>query len=279
MGHNLSSLRFLHIPKTAGQTLEATLLRQYNKERSFRFTGNVSSDINKFEALSEDQKKNVNFFYGHSTIGTGIAEADNTTIITILRNPVSRVMAFCQHVSEGKSPYLLKLFPPESFNLDQFLESKNPELSNLQTKLLIYDANAASPLSLETLSATESRDLALETLYKKISHIGLQEYFDHSMIIFSRELNWKLPIYRSKNLENPKKLIKFEQRHLDHIAALNKIDMEVYTHAKEHFLSVLNSVPFWKMKLKGYRFANSVAQFAYKAMGKNSDAHKNIILP
>ena len=269
MGRILNRLRFLHIPKTAGQTLEAILLRQYDPTRSFRFTGNGNSDIEKFGALSATEKKDVLFFYGHSSIVTGIEEADNTTIITILRDPVSRVMAFCQHVSEGKSPYLLEAFPPETFNLDAFLDSQNQELSNLETKLLINKADGTSP-SFENMSPSEARDLALENLSKKISHVGLQEYFDHSMLVFSAALNWKLPIYRSKNLENPNKLLKFEKHHIERIAALNKIDMEVYQQAKQQFLVVLDKVPFWKIKLKTYRFANQVAQFFYKIVKRSS---------
>lgn len=257
----------MHIPKTAGQTLESILLRQY--KHSFRFTGNTGPDIQKFANLTPEERSRVVFFYGHSTITTGIEEADHATIITILRHPVSRVKAFCQHVREGKSPYLLEAFPPENFSLDEFLDSNNQELSNLQTKLLINKATDPTPV-FDKITASEARDLALENLYTKISHFGLQEYFDHSMILFSSALNWKYPIYKSKNLENPNKLLKFEKHHLEKIAALNKIDIEIYEHAKQQFLIKLDKVPFWKLKLRAYRFVNSSAQFAYKTIKRNS---------
>ena len=98
------------------------------------------------------------------------------------------------------------------------------------------------------------------------------------MIIFSSALNWKLPIYRSKNLENPNKLIKFEKHHLERIAELNKIDIEVYQQAKQQFLEVLNKVPFWKVKLKAYRLVNHSAQFLYTTNKQIQGLAKSIIL-
>jgi Galactose-3-O-sulfotransferase len=259
------SLRFLHIPKTAGQTLEAILLRNFSESRSFRFTGDGPSDIHKFDGLSDEEKKNVLFFYGHSTISTGISEADHAKIITILRDPVSRVKAFCQHVSEGKSPYLRGVFPPESFDLDAFLESGNQELTNLQAKLLINDAGYDAGL-FETLSPAEARDLALENLYKRIAHFGLQEYFDESMILFRTAMNWSMPIYRSKNLENPNKLLTFKDRHIEKIRLLNTIDTAIYDQAKQRFFLSLDKISNWKTKLKIYRMLNKSAQLAYKTV-------------
>jgi hypothetical protein len=98
------------------------------------------------------------------------------------------------------------------------------------------------------------------------------------MIIFSSALNWKLPIYRSKNLENPNKLIKFEKIHLERIAELNKIDIEVYQQAKQQFLEALNKVPFWKVKLKAFRLLNNSAQFLYSTNKQIQGLVKSIIL-
>lgn len=141
----MQPLRFLHIPKTAGTTLLSILRRQYFGKKSFAFTGDITSDTKRFEALSEHDKENVMLFTGHAPIVTGIEKADNATTVTFLRDPISRVKSFCQHVAEGKSPYLIDDFSSETFSLDNFLESGNEELSNLQTKMLICDGSYTLP--------------------------------------------------------------------------------------------------------------------------------------
>ena len=253
----MEPLRFLHIPKTAGSTFTDILQRQYFGEKSFHFTGDITSDIKRFKELSENHREKVVLFTGHAPIITGVNSADNATTITFLRDPISRVKSFCQHVSEGKSPYLIDDFPPETFSLDDFLESGNEELSNLQSKMLVNHGNCESPLLLKNMSAKEAKDAALYNLCNKISHFGLQENFDESLLIFSSAFNWRMPRYASQNKKNTSKLVQFEKRHLERIAELNAIDMEVYEFAKEQFIYSLNSVAFHKVKLKRFRLVNT----------------------
>ncbi|MDU9047283.1 MAG: sulfotransferase family 2 domain-containing protein [Candidatus Electrothrix sp. Rat3] len=258
----MKPLRFMHIPKTAGTTFTCILKRQYFRKKSFHFIGDITSDIEKFKSLSKSDRENVVLFTGHESFMTGINRIDTATTITFLRDPVSRVKSFCQHVSEGKSPNLINDFPPESFNLDAFLESGNGELSNLQTKMLINYGRCAPPLLLENMSASEAKDLALDNLLNKISLFGLQEYFDESLIVFLLALNWRMPLYSSRNKKNPRKLIQFEKHHVKRIAELNSTDMEVYRLAKKRFKGLLESEAFDKKKLKRFHHINARSSFA-----------------
>lgn len=260
----MEPLRFLHIPKTAGLTLNGILKRQYLGRKRFEFTGDHISDKKRFEALPEKEKEKIVLFSGHAPIETGIERVDNARTITLLRDPIRRVRSFCQHVSEGKSEYLLKDYPPESFCLDDFLESGNGELSNLQTKFLIGHGSCATPVLFDALSASEARDAALDNLFNKISHFGLQEYFDESLTVFSSALNWRMPIYAATNKKNTANLIQFEPRHLERIAELNAIDMEVYQRAEEEFIKMLNSEAFDQAKLKRFQRINVPGSFVIK---------------
>ena len=253
----MNPLRFLHIPKTAGTTLNGILDRQYRNQRRFVFNGNIASDIKRFETLSEEDQNKVTLFSGHASIVTGIKQADNAVMITLLRDPIDRVKSFCQHVSEGKSPYLIRDSPPESFSLDKFLESGNSELSNLQTKMLVGRGSCILP-PLECTSATETANLALYNLFNKIECFGLQEHFDESLLLLSSYFHWQTPIYVSKNKKNPRKLLQFQRRHLERIAALNAIDLGVYERAKEHFLGQVKEVAHIEAKLKRFRLINKL---------------------
>lgn len=253
----MERLRFLHIPKTAGSTFTSILHREYSGKKSFAFSGDIVADIQKFEALSEGERESVALFTEHAPIVTGIKEADSAITITFLRDPIHRVKSFCQHVSEGKTQYLIKHFPPENFSLDRFLESGNEELSNLQTKMLINKGSCTSPSLINSMSSLEARDAALENLNNRISHFGLQECFDESLIVFSLALGWSLPVYVSENRRNVGKPVRFETRHIEKITELNAIDIEVYKLAKAKFMDVLNSSAFDEVKLKRLRLVNN----------------------
>ena len=253
----MNKLRFLHIPKTAGTTFTNILHRQYPAKRRFELKANLANSLERFAALTEDERSNIALFTGHAPIFTGLDEADSATIVTFLRNPISRVQSFCQHVFEGKSPHLLQRFPPANFSLDEFLESGGHELANVQTKMLINTGNTTSPQLLNQMSPTDARDLALDNLQNRVAHFGLQEYFDESLIIFSSALNWKMPVYFTRNTNKSAHKLEFEKRHLDKIAELNAIDIEVFAHAKETFLKLRNSAKFDENKLKRFHRINN----------------------
>lgn len=255
--NDTKALRFLHIPKTAGSTFRQILLLQHKNRKTFSFTGDLSSDIKHYEALTNKEKDEIKIFLGHAPITTGIDKADNSIIITFLRNPVNRVKSFCQHVSEGKSPYLLKSFPPESFDLERFLYSGNPELSNLQTKMLINHLDCESSLLIDSLSPKEAKDQAINNLFNKISLYGITEYFDESLLLFHKHLNWKIPFYSKKNVRNIKRLIKFQKRHEKVIMDMNSIDIEVYMTAKKRFENLTENIFLLKFKSKIFKLINS----------------------
>jgi hypothetical protein len=237
----MAKLRFLHIPKTAGSTFWRILRKQYKTGNCFKFTGRIAADKERYSALSEDEKKSIELFVGHAPLFSGIMEADQVPIITMLRDPVSRVKSYCQHVSEGKSLYLLEKYPPETFNLDEFLCSDNSELSNLQSRMLInYEANSAG-LLIDTLTPDQIKRKSIDNLFNKVASYGLQEYFDDSLMMFTRKLGWCAPYYENVNRKNNSCLLKFEQRHIDKIIELNSVDLELYRVAREAFEDTLLS--------------------------------------
>jgi len=242
----LNKLRFLHIPKTAGTTFTNILIEQYGNENYFQFTGDIDQDLINFKSLPNDKQSQVSLFTGHAPIKTGLELADSIDVVTFLRDPIDRVKSFCQHASEGKSPYLLKDFPPEEFDLSKFLSTPIFELENLQTKMLINKGRSAVRIQ---MPPSEAIDLAMDNLIRKTT-FGLVEYFDESLILFQQQYRWKLPVYSSSNKKDKNRLIEFKPHHIDKIKQLNAMDIELYDKAKLYFLAQMNSKKFNKRKLR-----------------------------
>lgn len=252
----MKSVRFLHIPKTAGNTFTSIISRQYLRKTQFVLTHDAQSDDQRYSQIPQCIKDDFILFTGHAPISSGNVDADNAVIITLLRDPISRVKSFCQYVSEGKCAYLKDSYPPERFDLDAFLDSGVSELSNLQAKMLISDRNYTL---FDQLNEHEAGKLALKNLFEKISLFGIQEYFDESLLHFMSALNWRIPLYVSQNKQNKKRLIQFDNRHFEKIESLNQADMFVYNCAKEHFVeSVMRELD--QSDIKRFRIMN---KFAY----------------
>lgn len=231
-----SGLRFLHIPKTAGTTMVHILRAQYRFSGRFEFSGDCEDDARRFAALPERERARIQMFAGHAPLRTGIDAADRCALITMLREPMARVQSFCRHVSEGKSPYLLERFPPAHFDLDEFLWSGNPELSNLQTRMLLNTRSCDAPWP-AALSDQRAVGTALENLQYVVWQFGIQEHFDESVQRFSATFGWRGVHYRMRNRARGGKRLEFAPHHLRRIAELNSVDREVYRLASARFLS------------------------------------------
>jgi len=231
----MDDLRFLHIPKTAGSTFAGILISQYGLWNHFQFIGRIDQDTRRWNSLSEAKKRKKNLFLCHSPLVTGIDKADNAKIITLLRDPVNRIKSFCQHVFEGKSPYLKAKFPPSSFSLDDFLSSGELELDNLQVNILAGNAGGGVR-TLQGINGDELQDKAWEMLTRQIHCYGLLEEFDNSILLLRKKLGWKKdPLYVQVNKKSPTYRLEFKQHHLDKIVELNRLDITVYNMAKDYF--------------------------------------------
>ena len=234
----MRAIRYLHIPKTGGTSLTHVLRRQYRSAACFDFSGDADADASRYRGLPPLERARIALFTGHAPIETGLEPADRCLMITILREPLSRVQSFCRHVAEGKSPYLRERFPPERFDLDEFLWSGNAELENLQTKMLINQHHSAAPLP-SHYSGLKAITMATDNLFHRIAHFGIQSHFHESIARFGHALGWN-PLFRHarRNVASAARPMRFEQRHVQRILELNPLDLELYRAAEARFLAL-----------------------------------------
>ena len=166
---------------------------------------------------------------------TGLKEPDAAEIFTILREPVSRVKSFIQHVAAGKSQYLKEYVESGVFSVDHFLYSGNGELDNLQTKMLINSDHSGSNLRISELGEEAAVELAISRLINDALAFGIQEDFDASWVAIWNALGRKPPIYASLNQKKTAERLEFTERQLEKIRDLNRLDLKVYAAAKEEF--------------------------------------------
>jgi len=221
------ALIFLHVPKSAGTTLnrliewEYPLFEMYSVDPVlFRWSRA------RLWRLPQRRLKGFRVFKGHMPFGLHKILPQPATYITVMRGAVERVISAYYFMSNYKLHPNYWKFRREDWTLEDFVQRSPRE--NVQTKM-IAGADYDEPCTAEILAK------AKENL-QYFSVVGLTERFEESLALMKLRFGWKIESYSSFNLTRtrPKKR-DLPQSTLDLIAERNRFDIELYECAAKLF--------------------------------------------
>jgi hypothetical protein len=250
---------FTHIPKTAGTSLRHIIQSQFQPQQVFEFyhlktqPPKVRKGIEKYNNLTANQKKAIKFVSGH--VGFGLHEflPRPCTYITVLRDPVERVVSYYYFLLRNQNNLV------KDKSLEEFIQtfegvhnSMTCYLSGLTLKAQLQD------LSIELKSqqfAQETLEIAKANIKQHFQVVGLVERFDETCILLRKILGWNLAsFYVKKNVAKHGNLIEnLPQDTLNLIQKFNELDIQLYAYAQEIFAEMINQY--------GTNFAEDLEQF------------------
>ncbi len=227
------ALIFLHVPKSAGTTLnrliewEYPLFDIYSIDPVF-FRWSWAH----LQRLSEKRLKRTRVFKGHMLFGLHEILPQPATYITVLREPVDRVVSAFYFMRNYKLHPLYWKFRWENWSLEDFVR-RSPR-DNVQCKI-VAGAEYEEPCTAEIC------ERAKENLVRYFSVVGLSERFEESLALMKLRFGWKLRRYSSFNVTRtrPKKE-DLPRSALDLIAEKNSFDVSLYELAAKVFQTAID---------------------------------------
>ncbi len=232
------TLFFLHIPKCAGTTLTKEIIKRKFKPHELIIFYNEGTEvlIEKLKGMPQKEQEKIKCIAGHFAFGIhNYYTARPFTYITLLRNPIERVISHYYYVLRKKDHYLHKTVLEKNLNLEEYVESKlSVELNNGQTRILAgidwgAEFGKCPPAMLEQ---------AKKNLQKHFTAVGISEKFSDFLQLLHDKLGWVIPKYKSKNIsKNRLKIEDIDKGTLAVIEKYNRLDLELYRYGNTLFNS------------------------------------------
>jgi len=189
-------LIFFHIPKTGGQTLGAIMLRQYPMGSVFDLWLQKPETFSNFNALTSEEKKALRGLNGHMPFGFHTQLAPGAQYITMLRDPIKRVLSEYAHLSQDPEDWGVWKPPKEALvSVDAYLDYLiDSNMTNGQTRLLAGDVDPDDRPPLRPLSP-DALVRAKNNLSDHFAVVGQTERFEESVLLMKQVLGWTKHIY------------------------------------------------------------------------------------
>lgn len=260
---------FLHIPKTAGTTLNCILRRQYSSDEFYQIEQAVfnskeglkrKANLEPLISLSDNEKRKIRCISGHLHFGIHKLLHQRFLYFTMLRDPVERVISHYYHIVGTPNNFLHNEIISRNINLEDYVvKAIHSDAHNGQVRRLCGDINneVGTFSRFPTISHSELIK-AKKNLLEYFPVFGITERFDESLLLFKKAFGWGnifyIKIRVGQNRPNRKSLPKQTE---EIIKQHNIYDLELYEFALKRFDQLLENYGINRSKIEHFRNINS----------------------
>ncbi len=220
------ALIFLHIPKTAGTTLNRIIEWQYNPLAIFTMDPyRIRATPERLGKLSEGRRRRLRMVRGHLYYGIHELLPQGGTYFTMLREPVARFFSSYYFIQRRPLHPMHRKVTTERIGVEDFIRL-TPRRQNLQCSLIAGIRN-------DGICDDRILDRAKENLAKSFSVVGISERFEESLMLMAKTFDWEIPFYENRKVSKTRPQI--DPGAVEMIRDHNRLDLELYEFGKGLF--------------------------------------------
>lgn len=261
MNSEKDCLIFLHIPKTAGSTFHTILNGRYRKNQIYNVFGSRyhEPEIDAFIKLPLDKKTHIRLLKGHMPFGLHQYLDCSSKYITILRDPIERVISQYYYIKKNTFNPLHEQVEKGNMTIAEFVSSGiSVGMNNGHCRFLNGDLDQ---YGFDQCDST-LYDHVVQHIKEHFLWVGITERFDESILLLAKKIGWKkLPYYIRANVSKtrkPRKTISDED--LNAIEKYNTFDIQLYRYCSDLLDEQIREYPNFAQELEQYKAKNQKLQ-------------------
>ena len=228
-GHSVKRI-FLHIPKTAGTSLNEILQRVYGRDGLVRIYSHEDEHLR--EILRDVERADA--ISGHLSFGIHEYFGIEARYVTFLRHPVARVVSLFLHQARHPDNDLHHRIAGGMTLMEILRSGEFPEYNNHMVRIV------TGLTSVEPLDDPSLVDAAESTLGAYFDFVGITEHFDESVRSMSDALGWKPQAAPRLNVTPDRETFALDDETLSEILRCNALDADLYRRVlRDHHLGAV----------------------------------------
>src|SRR5437870_2284555 len=194
------ALIFLHIPKTAGTTLNRIIEWQYSPLAIFTMDPyRIRATPERLKRLPERRRRRLRVVRGHLFYGIHEFLPQGATYITMLREPVARLLSSYFFILRRPLHPLHRKLKKEKLGVKGLI-ALTPNSQNLQCRFIagIGKTGVCDRSVLEN---------AKEHLSRSFRVVGISERFEESLLLIATKFQWSLCYYEDRKVARNRSVV------------------------------------------------------------------------
>ncbi|BAH74740.1 sulfotransferase family 2 domain-containing protein [Solidesulfovibrio magneticus] len=225
---------FLHLPRTAGTTLNKVLSQNFEKDAIISLY--KREEFERYKEISLENFQRIKLIQGHVLLQNYDPPqmySSDVNVFTFLREPVARIQSEYFFLKQWKFSHMYEIIHNNNMSFVDYVTS---DLSKVRYKGKNFMTRAISG---EDLASSGARQKALSQakkhLEKQFVFFGIQERFDESLVMLSKVLLLKNILYERRNVLSEKCKETLSSHDVEIATSYNALDIELYQFACDLF--------------------------------------------
>jgi len=245
----------LHAPKTGGTTLNHIFFRQYRRRGVRKIQGHrYEEHLAEITGQPDHEKQGYRAIIGHMYFGLHQQLPQQARYVTIIREPVHRVLSQFHHVRTDPRQPLHDAIARKRIDLAEFIRR---EMMLLVDNGLVRLISGARDVPFGQCTRT-MLEVAFENIEEHFAVVGLTERFDETMLMIQRAFDWRMPLYEPRNIRRSSRPRPPEApENIELVQDANQLDLELYETVAQRFTESVDRLgDDFEHRLKRYKKFN-----------------------